>query len=274
MQKIALYRILGNDLPPRHAVGQTVTNLEFIFKNEPQFENVEKRWVVNRVISPKQEKAIIGMLELHNQPYIHIPFDREKYLKLSRRRRALLLPPSLWSKTKHLINLNDARNRAIEEGSKIADWVMPFDGNCCFTEDGMKRAQDVLSRADRGMYCIPIYRLLDNAAYFNFSSAGYVQHEPQVVISRHEKARFNETFSYGNESKVSFLRKQFRVNTAGYTNAAFILNDANFEAGYVLRLFSGVREGEADHRVRVRLRKQALQSIITQVEQGAGAIFE
>ena len=80
--RFVLYRILGNDLPPRHEMGQTVKNLRFILENEPPLPNVDKRWVVNRIIDPEQEAAILALLQKHEQPYLHIPFVLEDYARV------------------------------------------------------------------------------------------------------------------------------------------------------------------------------------------------
>jgi hypothetical protein len=68
-----LYRVLGNDLPPRHEIGQTLSNLRFMLDNEPELEACEKRWVVNRIVDPEQEAAIIALLEERGQHYLHSP---------------------------------------------------------------------------------------------------------------------------------------------------------------------------------------------------------
>jgi hypothetical protein len=44
-----LTRIIGNDLVPRHAEGQSLANLRFILDHEPPLEACEKRFVVNRI---------------------------------------------------------------------------------------------------------------------------------------------------------------------------------------------------------------------------------
>jgi hypothetical protein len=74
-----LYRVLGNDLPPRHEIGQTLSNLRFMLDNEPELEACEKRWVVNRIVDPEQEAAVIALLEERGQHYLHIPFDLGEY---------------------------------------------------------------------------------------------------------------------------------------------------------------------------------------------------
>ncbi len=40
-----LFRAIGNDLPPRHALGQSYTNVKFIIENEPAHEGLGKGWV-------------------------------------------------------------------------------------------------------------------------------------------------------------------------------------------------------------------------------------
>lgn len=77
-----LYRIIGNDLPPRHRAGQTLTNLRFILEHEPELPHCEKRWVVNRIVDPEVEKQIIELLERHGARYLHIPFREEEYRKV------------------------------------------------------------------------------------------------------------------------------------------------------------------------------------------------
>ena len=75
-----IYRILGNDLPPRHRKGQTKENLQFILKHEPSLPRCEKRWVVNRIVAREQEEAIITILQDNHQNYIHIPFIKKRIL--------------------------------------------------------------------------------------------------------------------------------------------------------------------------------------------------
>ena len=59
-----LYRILGNDLPPRHGSRQTLENLRFLLDNEPDFPDLEKRWVVNRIADGEREAELIALLDV------------------------------------------------------------------------------------------------------------------------------------------------------------------------------------------------------------------
>lgn len=111
---LVLYRILGNDLPPRHAPGQTLRNLRFLLEHESDFSilpplgphgvhhahmygsgsqaklahsqdsglRVEKYYVLNRIAEPEHLGAIIGLLHLYSVPDSHIltiPFDWNEY---------------------------------------------------------------------------------------------------------------------------------------------------------------------------------------------------
>ena len=112
-EKFVVTRILGNDLPPRHYKKQTLLNLQFILENEPDFQNCKKTYILNRIIDKEVEKEIIDLLELKKQEFIHIPFHLDEY-------------DVSWDSVKKMqkiIELNKARNIAIEEGLKNASWV-------------------------------------------------------------------------------------------------------------------------------------------------------
>ncbi|KAI9231293.1 MAG: hypothetical protein BYD32DRAFT_217821 [Podila humilis] len=80
-ESIVLYRILGNDLPPRHRPGQTLSNVRFILEHEPEFNKTRKLWVLNRIVDPQAEASLIQLLNHHRQEYITIPFVEKEYLK-------------------------------------------------------------------------------------------------------------------------------------------------------------------------------------------------
>ncbi|KAL3917008.1 MAG: hypothetical protein SGILL_004914, partial [Bacillariaceae sp.] len=81
--KLGLVRAIGNALPPRHDVNQTLRNLEFTLKYEPPFtETVHKHWVFNRILDEDLLKQLIDLLHQYNQTsYTIIPFVLEDYAK-------------------------------------------------------------------------------------------------------------------------------------------------------------------------------------------------
>ncbi len=146
MTRAVLYRILGNDLPPRHAAGQTLANLEFALRHEPPLEDCEKRWVLNRIADPAVEARVAAALEAHGQGYLRIPFIAAEYTACGIDFEGL--PPKLYfhragfraltpvrqrrlrewcfrRRTLYLMNNNGARNAALAEGRARAEWCCP-----------------------------------------------------------------------------------------------------------------------------------------------------
>jgi hypothetical protein len=74
-----MYRAIGNDVPPRHAVGQSYTNVKFILDNEPELEGLTRAWVVNRILNITEETRLLDLLDDYNQYFIHNPVDLKEY---------------------------------------------------------------------------------------------------------------------------------------------------------------------------------------------------
>ncbi|CAG8693421.1 34880_t:CDS:2, partial [Racocetra persica] len=150
--KIILYRILGNDLPPRHRAGQTLRNVKFILEHESEFLNTKKWWILNRIANSDYENALINLLKLHKQDYIRIPFIENEYSKLDFRIDDFPIPDffnsdefmrfskvaklrsidyTYFDKNLYAMNNNGGRNVALAHGKSQlnARWILPFDGN-------------------------------------------------------------------------------------------------------------------------------------------------
>ncbi|KAM0755479.1 hypothetical protein T439DRAFT_375834 [Meredithblackwellia eburnea MCA 4105] len=112
---LVLYRILGNDLPPRHSPGQTLRNLRFLLQHESDFSSlphvgphpvhhshaygsgskshldahqssrglrVDKYFVLNRIADPEMVHSIVDLLTRYSVPrsrILVIPFEWEEY---------------------------------------------------------------------------------------------------------------------------------------------------------------------------------------------------
>eukprot|EP00121_Abeoforma_whisleri_P003581 Awhi_evm1s3217 len=143
--KYALYRAIGNDLPPRHALGQSYNNVKFILENEPKLDGVVTRWIVNRIAVPSEEKRIIDLLESHQQTYIHIPvhlkdYDEidyninfvkhdithgKVYRDLPLKKQVFYTDLLLHYKNLYIMHNNAARNAMIEDGIEDgAEWYV------------------------------------------------------------------------------------------------------------------------------------------------------
>lgn len=110
-----IYRIIGNDLPPRHSSNQTLNNLKFIIENENDFQEltqtkqpieqhyqhqhqyhrrykqttlnslkVKKFYILNRIVNQTQFETVYNLLIDQGIPksqVLVIPFEIEEYSK-------------------------------------------------------------------------------------------------------------------------------------------------------------------------------------------------
>jgi len=224
-----LYRILGNDLPPRHRKGQTRENLRFILEHEPEFPGCIKIWVLNRIIDQEEKREIEALLTHHGREYVDIPFERNEYLKIGLNERDL---PSdafmrryvqkgndewlrltveshrLKNKNLYLMNNNSARNLALSRGRGKAKWIMPWDGNCFLTVNAWKEiAQGVGQRPWNRYFIVPMARTGRNEDLLQPGYRPRADEEPQVIFRRDSAESFDESYAYGTMPKVELLRR-------------------------------------------------------------------
>lgn len=298
-----LYRIIGNDLPPRHRSGQTRKNLAFLLENEPNFPNCEKRFVVNRIINADEEVAVLKLLQNAGVPFIHIPFDRDAYRLigwdilgvpvdyspcsprfdwLSEDRKARVLMRLYRYKNNYVMNNNGARNAALREGRQLAKWVLPWDGNCFITETAWKEITRAVHNApDLPYFIVPMARITDNSRLLEEGFRPEATEEPQILFRSDSALEFDEEFFYGRRPKVEFL---WRLGVPGpwdqwgiepwdlpcpsYANEA----GAYGQAGWVARLFSGQAHMEVGvanivSGNRVTARMQAIQTMLDELDE-------
>ncbi|MEM9302992.1 MAG: hypothetical protein AAGE01_12820 [Pseudomonadota bacterium] len=275
MSEIAVVRILGNDLPPRHAPGQTLENLRFMLEHEPPLAGAVRLWVVNRIADRQARDAVTALLTAHGEIIHEIPFDAAAYRAAAAYRPGrteLYRPPDTPALREHharvlyAINCNGARNVAIELGRETASWVLPLDGNCIFSGEGWQALRGALEAASPdACLVVPMYRLLANDEYAAFSTADYPEAEPQLAFGPECEERFDEDWRYGYRSKMEvFMRLGMTLERSTYGSRVI---DADRRAGHVLRLFSGVAEGEGEHGRRAELRDQAIDQLLRRLEE-------
>ncbi|WP_025311439.1 alginate lyase family protein [Roseicyclus elongatus] len=291
-----LYRIIGNDLPPRHEVGQTLRSLRFILDNEPPLRLCEKRWVVNRIADPEQEAAVIALLEAYGQPYLHIPFVladyaetdwdlcsfpdpafflHGRYAQMAEYDQKRAEAHAQRFKNNYVINNNGARNAALRDGRDRAKWVLPWDGNCFLTESAWDEiVEGVTARPYLKYFAVPMSRTLDNADLLDPGYAPEADEEPQLLFRRDSEEEFNEAFYYGRRPKVElFYRLAIPGKWDAWADDVWDLPraerspdaGATGQAGWVARLFSGLTQLEADKVTGLRSRGEARISAISQM---------
>lgn len=293
----ALYRIIGNDLYPRHARGQSRENVRFILDNEPALPDCEKRWIVNRIVDVAEERAIIDLLESRGQHYLRIPFDYDEYAKagwdmsvlpcldflgseefnrLGPEQANRLITALYRFKNNYVMNNNGARNAALRDGLARAKWVLPWDGNCFVTAKAWSALREGISaRPFLKYFVVPMQRITDNGALLRDDFAPWPVEEPQLVFRCDARESFNESFCYGRRPKVElFWRlgipgKWHRWKDDPWDQERRPLSDEAYHfgaAGWVARMFSGVvsleQETKASFKNRGIVRQSAIISTI------------
>ena len=294
-----LYRIIGNSLPPRHDNKQTLDNLRHQLENEAQLDNCIKYWIVNRIFDSDVRNSVVSILKKHQQKYFEIPFDENEYATISidqDRERVLELLENedlsdfelveraelaaLRLKRLYIMNINGARNAAIEHGRSRAKWILPWDGNCFLTPMSWRKiTDDVQTSSHIPYHIVPMARVVENQMLSNESSPPEAKEEPQVIFHRLSEDTFNENIPYGRRPKVEFLR---RIGLWGpwerWQNDAWDVGQDNFmrlkyaynvSSGWVYRLSSGrpqLEIGKNSDKQRMINRNQAILAAIHRID--------
>jgi hypothetical protein len=245
-------------------------------ENERAFDSCEKRFILNRIIDPAEESAIISLLEEAGAKYSIIRFDREAYSKIgfdfetfypadflssqrlqqfndAKRQRVQL---ALYrQKNNYVMNNNGPRNLALEQGRALAKWVLPFDGNCFLTPEAWENLRNDVSCAPYFKYfLVPMTRVVNNVDLLSDAFKAHPIEEPQILFRADAAEVFNEAFCYGRRSKVElFWRLQISGAWDNYRDDPWDQQRSPTSkeagqvgvAGWVARLSSGLKELES-----------------------------
>ena len=225
----ALVRIIGNDLPPRHKIGQSRENVAFVLEHEPDLPGCEKMWLVNRIADPAEEARLVALLEAAGQSYKVLPFDLAAYARmpldlslmpgaqflhsagfeaLTEAERARALTQTHRLKNVYAMHNNGARNAALDWGRERAKWVLPWDGNCFLTaEDWARLRADIAAQPDRRYHIVPMARLGSNDDALRPVDPAEAREEPQILFRRDATLRFDERHPYGRRPKVELFAR-------------------------------------------------------------------
>jgi len=228
-----LLRAIGNPMPPRHDSEQAYQNLAFTLEHEQSFPNVDKYWVLNRIVDENLLSRLVELLEKYEMKYTIIPFSLSDYEKLNYNFTLYQPIPDavhqkdyIFDKDKFMIrfvneaitneknhyvtNQNAARNMMINIGKQSgADWVLPWDGNCFLHAKAYKQmCRQLLSLPEGTKYAItPMNRASDNAEVLEADYKPNPIEEPQVILHSTAEGRFNALMRYGRRNKVEFIQR-------------------------------------------------------------------
>jgi hypothetical protein len=294
-----LCRIIGNDLLPRHSLGQTSGNVKFILDNEEKFENCTKYWLINRIWDADERRRIVDLLVARGQSFQEIPFEYCQYATLENdpvenahrdldgaiqttvpdNRTHIVEMAARRSKNIYAINNNGARNLAIEIGRQRARWILPWDGNAFLTPQGWRQLCEGLRRGRHYRYVtVPMARITDNSELLDYGFAPAAAEEPQIVFRADAPLRYDERMAYGRRPKVELL---WRLGVAGPWDkfktdptdlprpGRAVSAGACGSAGWVARLSSGnptLETGERSARLRNAARAEAIVAALDRLD--------
>ena len=226
MTSFAIFRIIGNSLPPRHALGENLRAVEHILKDEQVFSGCRRNWVVNRLVDPQEKATITGLIASAGEPVVDIPFDARRHydafldvtglpmagracgdVDTAGKDKPLELEWMLRHKSQCLININHARNRALELGRASADWTLVLDGGVVFSNEGW---EDFVSGVERNPEArFALLGLRRSADWSAIEPVGELndREEPQIAFHRQTSELFDERLRYGNRNKVDLLKR-------------------------------------------------------------------
>lgn len=275
---VTLARVIGNDLYPRHAVGQGLRNLEFILENEPDYPDCRKVFVINRLFDQQSQEYAAQQIRDAGHTALIEPFSIEAYatkvgdlswlpedtvpLNDSDARRYFqgnILRRRLWAcadKICYAMNVNGARNVALDEGRANSLWTLVLDGGCFVPPTAYAQLRSDLFTGPITPYVIiPMTRLTANATALWKNPEVSRAEEPQLAFHRDSLERFDERLPYGLRDKESLL-KRLRVPGPWHVKDDLDVPGGDdhcserfcykFARAGVFRLSSGIEDGQLE----------------------------
>eukprot|EP01134_Creolimax_fragrantissima_P001034 CFRG1034T1 len=235
--EFVLYRSIGNDLPPRHEIGQSYNNVKFILENEPEMPGLTKRWLLNRIFNQTEKARIVKLLESYNQNFVDkdidlmyfeehtkIEYDNPLFARMDHIRytppmadhsdierslyREAIIDNMYQARNRYVINNNGARNEMLELGKKDGfRWILPFDGNCFFTYNAWVEVRNTIQQGGESKYFyVPMERMHDNTELLDPDFWPEALEEPQLIFRNDSIEKFDEEKTrYGRRPKVDML---------------------------------------------------------------------
>ena len=272
-----IIRILGNDLQGLHGQNQTLTNLEFTLKNEHNFDDTDKIFVLNRIVDLNKKQNIIDMLNTYNVKYIDNPFSINDFNKIPRiiinhskykKYNTKYIAKLLYYYNLYLINNNGARNFCIDYGKKNKyKWSFVFDSNSFLTKNSFESIINTINVKTEYLI-IPQKRLKDgnltNNAILTIDEQKIIElpiQEPQIAFKNTSFHKFNPSIPYGLCPKAELLRALGVKGKWSHwnDNKRFLnINDRNFNdvkcqvVSFVIRLNPGNPNNNSHNNAKAR----------------------
>ncbi|WP_350561909.1 glycosyltransferase family 2 protein [Psychrobacter sp. CAL346-MNA-CIBAN-0220] len=291
---IGFYRIIGNSINGLHVENQSLGSLRHIVEHESNYKDVDKYFVLNRIIDEDIKQTLISYLQKHDISYLVIDFNLENFKNIGYDLTTMpnsyywFEKKSAWHtlicntavrrlKNAYLMNNNGSRNFALAHGKNHHRWTMPWDGNCFLSDQSFNMLIKNLDSTDAKYVLTPMERVTNNDLIDRNSSITNSVEEPQISFRQDALEIFNENRVYGSQPKVELFK---RIGFKGSWDKIVYLYpwekkleyDISKDVGSftissgVFRLHSGNSEAAVDGRTRSHTRARGISDNIDSVE--------
>lgn len=240
--KVSIWRIIGNELPPRDTPGSRLSVLRTILTEESELPGAVKWFYLNRIVNPDQLAGVVQLLNEFKANYVCMPFDKKAAINF----RTFLLAG---------VAINKARNEAIAHGHAISDWSVILDGDCFFELSDWDKLYTHMLETNSKYVSIPHCRV-------GSDKLG----EPMLAFRKDSSERFDESRPFAQQDKVELLLRlgHSKIPLSGHLD---IEGDKTQLVSKVYHLATGSEETENKLGVRERVRRESLFSMFEKVSE-------
>lgn len=238
--KATIFRILGNENVPRDIPGKRLAGLKRILEEEPQFENTQKWFMVNRIFDTQYRRHLCEVLDQYNAHYVTVNFDRK-------------CKAELHSVSTVGIALNSARNSCIRAGHFLSDYAVILDGDCIFSQEEWDAVYADMIEDNFMHLSIPTRR--ENVDRLV---------ECQLVVRSDSPYKFDEFIPFGQGDKLKLLYI-LGHDTNPETNHLPVIGDLTKLSGSVEHITTGDELIEEFLVAREQARKASLHNLAAKI---------
>jgi len=194
MSRVAIYRIVGSELPPRDIAGTRERATEYILQNERLPSNVTVYWIMNQVGPPALRRRLHDLFTRYKANVIDFPLSHE----------AVINAPTFAEKVRWAIDINSRRNYAVDNGqARKFDWTVVLDGDCMFTASGFEDFHNAAVHTSHHYVGVPSRRCVVYGDGTREPVGDFG--EPMLAFSGTASRRFDEALPFGQGDKLRLL---------------------------------------------------------------------
>jgi hypothetical protein len=214
MFSFCVARVVGNQLPPKDAIGTKIRSLKYVLEQDRQIP-CDKIWLLNRIIDEDYLQEVKTVLE--GQTIYEVPFEGKEYRNLVDRQ----------AKLRYLTNINPARNKIIRQSQTNYEFTISLDQDCFFFPENWDFAVKSIidDCGSRKYYGLVSKRLVDVTKIWDEPD-----NEPMLIFRHDADLLFDENLVFGQNDKRELL---FRLGYSPDWKATKLICQT---AGYIMHI--------------------------------------